>query len=207
MRLFSDSPKVTTIVLNGHEIVVPRARLGKHLLLEQIAREDPTPQTIREYLRLCEVSEEAPGIEMLTAYLQLREMNQMTADIPLIKENASDQKKNAWDYPQRFAAVWMHTLASAYGWSREDILDLDIDEALCYLQEILVEDYFAKEFDNSLSPNSFKHDGKGKAEYVPITKPFWMTPKQPQQNRNRTLKSVIPPGATWQSMIQKPKNQ
>lgn len=191
MLLYGKDP-VCNVVLNGHEFVVARARLGGHVRLRLIAEQEPSAQAVRDYLAICGVVEEASAVEMLSAFLVLQDLNKVGSQIPFVIDNAVSERKVPWDYNGRWAVSWIHTLSKTYGWTREEILDLDVDEAMGYVQEIAVDEHVNAEFNHSLSQNAFEYDTLGHGKYKPLQRPLWMLPKQP---KTRMLKSMIPSGA------------
>ncbi len=73
---------------------------------------------------------------------------------------------NAYHYDNRALAMIVTRLASAFGWSRDAILDqLTFDEARCYLQELALSDHEEKRYLYSLS--ELAYDGQGHAREFP----------------------------------------
>lgn len=86
----------------------------------------------------------------------------------------SDTKKVRWDFEGRNLAQWIDHFAINYGWSLEEILNLDIITAAYLYQEILVREQFEKEWNYSLTEMAYSTDGNGKSRYVPLVRPYWM---------------------------------
>jgi hypothetical protein len=172
---------VTNIVLGGHEQTIARARLGQYLVLEQLRRQPTTADTIRQYIKECGVplTGDELGLELLRAYYHLVSLNKIEAKYPLF-EARSQEKKHPWDYDTRWVLSWIHLIAEYYHWSRAEIIELDVDEAAGYIQEIVLTKQFESEWNYSLSPNSYIPDGKGNKKFEPLKRPTWMQEQQPE---------------------------
>lgn len=101
------------------------------------------------------------ALDVARAYEDLLMLN-APQDIQLDHVQQNGQGDNAYGYDNRALAVIVVRLASAFGWSRDYILDeLTYDEARCYLQELAIVEHSEKEFDYSLSQIAYStRDGK-----------------------------------------------
>lgn len=178
---FDEKPQTLVVSLNGHEHIVARAPLGLHITLSQLAHSALSPEVVRQYLKLCGCYEECSGIEMILVFLQLVQFNSVHTEIPFVLKGVSSDKKDPWDYDGHWAVAWVYSLAHNLGWSRAEILQLDIDEAMAYIQEIALQEQFNKELDYSLSQNCFETDSKGTSTFKPLERPVWMQLRQPRK--------------------------
>lgn len=137
--------------------------------------------------------DEAPGYEQLAALLGIIELNSLKTDLPLLRGTASQSKLAPWDYEGRILVMWVHIIASAYGWALDQIRDLFPDEALAFIQEILVDEQLQREWEHAHSPVSYKHDRRGKAELLSTPRPGWMKVSGPPKP-TRIPRRLIPTG-------------
>ena len=174
--------KSVKVTVDGHVIEILRARLGKYLALEQLER----AKDIRGYLNECGVSTDGAGIELLEAYVILTSFNKPTVILPFMKAHQGPdvKKPEFWDYEERWAVSWIHLVASSYHWSRAEILDLDVDEFFHYIQEILIDRQFNKEWEYGLTSIAYP-EGK----FKPLERPIWMK-DIPKKMGKRILKSM-----------------
>ena len=190
--------EAVNVSLAGREQLVTRARLGVYFKLETLRRAKVVPDTIREYLRLCGVVvlPRDPAVDIIRAYLALVRLNTFVGDLPMFvrPQRGADQE---WDYDGRWAVHWVHSIAYRYGWSRAEILDLPVDEAAAYLQELAIEHQFEAEWQHRLSPNAWSYDKTTNTNrFEPLTRPRWMQKAQPEpvQGQGKVPIEAMPMG-------------
>lgn len=122
--------------------------------------------------------------------------NNIDNSIPLLSPTPKESKPADWDYDGRNWFYFSHLLAHAYGWDIEYIAKLDANEALKYLQEILVDDQLEKEFYYRLSEVAYPYNkSTKKSEFSPMKRPYWMKPLAPQTiKRIKIRKDLLPVG-------------
>lgn len=178
-----------TVILNGKEHVVERAPLRAWLELEdirdnikkavEIGNRDDVACHIYSYISTALHIEEdfssISWIEVSSVFNAIFSLNLPTLDFPLLRSRIKPGQIS-WDYEGRSWYVWLHLLASAYGWSSEYIAEMDIDDAIALSQEILVEEHLDKEWQWALSERSIKWNKQGKGTFQPLDRPDWMQP-------------------------------
>ena len=182
----------TSILLNGQGLEVRRANLGLHYRLSVIldrwqeARRkhnygDAVSLTF-DYIALAtgldiEAVGQAKPSEVLINFHIFAALNRVSDALPFMLVEKSKAEYD-YEYQHRGLASWVSKLSAHYGWTSEYILDkLSPEEAACYLQEALIQDYEDKEFSYRLSEVAYKIEGKGKSarsKYIPFPKPSWM---------------------------------
>lgn len=205
-----DDRQGTTITLGGQEIFIERKRLGGHLqLLRLSARfsQAETPAVLADLMRQYLIVAGVPGIESLsildtlTAYLALTALNGWKWVLPWLKPPPKppgareiDHKSPPYNYAGRNWAIWIHKIAQAYGWARDQILRLWPEEAAAYVQEILLSEYEEAEDRRALSELSYRYDkGSNTMHFIPRPRPYWMVDNElPKSIRVR--KDMLPVG-------------
>lgn len=197
-----DPAQAVTIHLGGVEYLVPRARLGLHLRLSRIAERfdlsddiDILTGAVSEYLDACGLPDGGTGAERLAAFVALRLLNTWAWELPFMTGQIDPERKPPpYEYKDRTWAWWVHTLASRYGWSRDQVFDLWPEEAACYLQETFVSQFDEADERRSLSELAYKYDrASKKSRYIPLSRPAWMAGREPPKER-RVRRDHIPVG-------------
>lgn len=202
-------PHTATFRLAGEPLAVERARLGLHLLLSRVTKEADAAlrqgdtalaaRHVRHYLDLAGLGDacaSATGAEMLQAFLLLSAVNSPLFLLPFMTQAmAEPPPAPAYDYPDRGFALWVHKLATRYGWTRHYIMDeLYAEEVMAYLQEILVSEHFEYEKVRVLSEAAYKYDKASKTlRYRPLPMPAWMA-RAGEQKTMRIHKRMLPMG-------------
>lgn len=100
--------------------------------------------------------------------------------LPLLTSSKSPHKNNesiAWEYEGRTLYYWGHLLAKEYGWNLDYIKNMDIDTVLALIQEILISEQLAKEFQWGLSEMAYSYNADTKkSRFIPLDRPNWMLP-------------------------------
>lgn len=204
--IFAD--ETSFVVIGGKQQAVKRATFGLHLRLGSIsaaimAAKSPGERVrlIGEYLRAAGVSSvaSANGIETITAYAELLLLNHIDGSLPFMDGGGEKSDPPPYDYPGRVWAVWVHMLASRYGWTRDYIFSLSPEEVICYVQEIMLSEATELDVQRSLSELSYKYDPNSKtSRFIPTPRPAWMmepTGDAAREKRPRRLnKSMLPVG-------------
>lgn len=186
-------PRSTEITIAGESRRVERARLGRFFRLSEAYRkyrEALDGQNSRAidylfgYLALSSgISKEQWGscspLELADGFLCLVQLNNVQLDLPLFS-GVPEREEKVYDYRGRFIATWVTRLARMYGWTAQYILEsLFPEEAVCYLQEVEIQDFNEREFAYSLSELAYRYDkGTKTSRYVPLKKPGWMVAKK-----------------------------
>jgi hypothetical protein len=186
---------------------IPRARLGLHLRLGQLAEQIDKNLQAKEvaqaallmlrYFELCKVDvSQASEKDKLIAYLRLQKMNRLKFVFPFQIWSGEAIKPPPYDYPGRFVAWWVHKLASRYGWSREQIFALWPEEAAAYLQEIMIAEYDEADERRALSELAYHYDKMTKkSTFRPLPRPEWMKErKEDKPQPTRIRKDMLPVG-------------
>jgi len=194
----------TIISINNEDRLVERAKFGKHLILANLSElftrnskqgdTEGLVQTIENYLGECGI-DEGTGIEKLIAYVKLRQMNSLQISLSFLEQQEEEPlSKPAYSYEGRIWALWIHKLASVYGWSKNQIFSLWPEEVLCFLQEILIAEYEQAEEKRVLSELAYTYDKNAKKyRYIPLPKPGWMT-EEKKEAVLRIRASILPVG-------------
>lgn len=176
------------VELDGNEYEVFRSHLKDWLYLEEIkssirqaAEIKDTDDLVRhlfDYLSAAFSVElewdKFDWIEVSKAFYGIQEINSLDFDFPLLRFQG-DEKSVVWNYDGRTWYFWAHTLASTYGWSLDEIADLDPNDAVALLQEILVDDQLSREWQWGLSEVAYPYNAQTKkSQFKPLDRPAWM---------------------------------
>ena len=174
--LFRSQDESVIILVDGREHLVVRARLGKYLELEQ----HWFAKNVRPYLHTAGVTTTSKdsGVELLVAFAKIVLLNRLPEGIPIIDVKSRPHKDSIpWHYEGRKAFSYIHLIAGTYGWSREEILSLRVEEFFAYAQEILVDKQIRTEEAHRLSKMSYKYEKATKSlSLIRLERPSWMTP-------------------------------
>lgn len=210
MTLQRSKAEGSVVHLGGGEHPIARSRLGTYIdlnnateaLVEAVDAGDngAIAHCLFEYLSLAipdldrGVYESAPWFEVVYAVMTVRAVNTIPqADQYAILNTKSDGKQASvpWDYPGRRLMVWKHILASAYGWTLEEIDNLWPEQAVMLLMEIMVDEQIDMEFAHSLSENAYEYDkATKKSRYKPLRRPLWMVSGS-EENQEARRKGLI----------------
>ena len=204
-------PESIEITLGGQLLECERGRLGVHLELGEIldlyqeevkARSSGgVRRALTSYLGVgtklnSKAVESLSFVEAGEAFLRLQSFNQLRFFPPFLSgedEPRPDREALPWDYKGRDLHIWIHTLASTYGWSREEILGLVPEEAVIYIQEIMLDDQFKREWEYGLSGQGHIYNQRTRTSHFrPLIRPSWMVRKEPTVVK--MPKSLMPVG-------------
>lgn len=179
---------------------IKRLKLKKWLEAEQLkiqfieglqAGEDVS-EVFHQYIRLTTGKKTQRKYWMVASqYFMLAMLtNAPLLDLALLRQEESGETREVWEYEQRTWYLWSSMLARNFGWSLEYIAELDVDDALAYLQEFLVKEQLDKEFWYGLSELAYPYnEGTQKHEFKPLERPDWMQMKEiPQHLQPPTVK-------------------
>ena len=201
-----DTRQGVKIIIDGGAVFVARCRPLAHLQLSGIeikikAVTEPVLASglIIEYLAVAGLPDEqiknASSYELLEAFFALCQLNAWQWILPwLAKPETNPGQPEFYDYNGRRWAVWVHRLASRYGWSRDEIFNLWPEEAAAYIQEIMVSEYHEREDRRALSELSYKYDKATKlSRFIPTPIYSWMVDESLPEPV-RISKSLLPVG-------------
>lgn len=187
-----DGRQAVKIIIDNETVVVARCRLLAHLHLSEIEIKIKATSElvlisalIIEYLSVAgltdEQSKKASVYELLDAFFALRQLNAWQWLLPWLANSKSEPgQPEFYDYSGRRWAVWVHRLASRYGWSRDEIFNLWAEEAAAYIQEIMVSEYHEREDLRALSELSYRYDKITKmSNFIPTPAYSWMVDDRP----------------------------
>lgn len=185
------------VQLAGRVVRVNRCPLLTHIRLRNIAvrlaASDPGDRldAVFDYVSLASGLEDLSGVgveELAPALDILFGLNDELALLPWQEIRHMDDKPSAADYANRELAVIVSKLASAFGWSEEEIHNLQPEAAACYIQEVLLHEWKQQEWQRSLSEIAYDEHGK----YKPYPEPDWMRPRKKEPTLEEAKKVKIP---------------
>lgn len=187
---------------------VGRASFDRHLFLGKLAlriRREPT--LVRQYLITAGVTEsdldQMSGQQQVEALFRLIDLNRLRWVLPFLTPrpggDSDDQADEySYDYSDRVWALWIHAIASRYGWSRAEIMAMQPEEVAMYVQEISLSEF--DEYDQirlqheinyrRINPNDKKDF---RTRFVPLVRPAWMLPISTAESRRN--EAIIVPDA------------
>ena len=184
-----DGRQGVNIFIDNVAVRVARCRLLAHLQLSEIeikikaaSQSVLVSALIIEYLSGAGLADEhikkASTYEILDAFFSLRQLNAWQWILPWLANSGTDPnppKPEFYEYSGRRWAVWVHKLASRYGWSRDQIFSLWPEEAAAYIQEIMLSEYYEREDSRALSEVSYRYDKTTKmSNFIPTPAYSWM---------------------------------
>ncbi len=190
----------TTIVLGGHTFRCTRVPFRGFLRIQKalrVIREDDPYEGLKRLFAAhgVEVPKQARILEVFEAAAALIRLDRIRGVLPFLKDTEEEVNLDSWHYESRRVIVWMDVLAQAYGWTGEQILSMDVDAILCFVQEALVANQLEKEWEHSLSTIAYAHNAKTKkTTYLPLSRPFWMRGVLKEPKKMRIPKSLLPLG-------------
>lgn len=133
------------------------------------------PDLIFQFIFLCGYEiDDPPWMEVQKIYVQAVSENQPRIAFPLFRSKEKG-KDTAWDYEERSWYFWLNLFARTYGWTVEDVEDLDLDDVMGLYQEILVDEQMEKEWEWGLSEMAYPYNKSTKKQHFkPLSRPDWM---------------------------------
>ncbi len=161
--------------LGGRSFTAQRARLYLHYqlrsLLQEAAGLPPADLTSRYVALAAGITVEDVDLgepsELLTAFMLLADFNRFRGTLPVLWPTGAPGGGGREDYPNRALASMVTRLSHAYGWEVDHILDLGPEEAACYLQEAVIIDHQAREFDWRIGGGAVGEKGQ-RREFPPL---------------------------------------
>lgn len=180
----------TVVVESGATITIQRLRVKGFIQLKAQEKEisdalksnDPerVEQAYRRYIFIGSNQKDFTGRDMYRLFLCIFALNVLDRSLAIIEPKPAQKKTNPeearepiFDYPNRAFAVWIHQLASHYHWSRDDIFNLYPDELMCYIQEIMIEDWRRQEWEWEMAGFGWTHDTEGQSHRNRFPAPAW----------------------------------
>jgi hypothetical protein len=115
-------------------------------------------------------------MDVVKIYNQIFELNRPTKDFPILTSK-SKGKPLPWEYDGRGWYFWLNLFAENYGWSEEQVSNLDIDSAIGLYQEIIINEQLRNEWEWGLSEISYEYNkSTKKSHFKPLPRPDWMRP-------------------------------
>jgi hypothetical protein len=191
--LFRSQDESVLVLIGGREYLVARARLGKYLELEQYW----LTKNVRTYLNAAGVTTTSKdsGVELLVAFAKIVLLNRLPEGVPILDVKTPPTSSIPWHYKGRKAFSYIHLIASAYGWSRSEILNLRVEEFFAYAQEILADKQLNSEELHRLSKMSYKYEKTTKSlTLVRLERPLWMMPDPKPIKRKPVPAQLAPVG-------------
>jgi hypothetical protein len=202
----ADARQGVNIIIDNETVSVARCRLLAHLQLSEIeikikaaSQSVLISALIIEYLSGAGLADEqikkASTYEILEAFFALHLLNAWQWLLPwLAKPGTDPAKPESYDYSGRRWAVWVHKLASRYGWARDEIFNLWPEEAAAYIQEIMLSEYHEREDNRALSEVSYRYDKATKmSNFIPTPAYSWMIDDRPPAPRKTPIR-LLPVG-------------
>lgn len=179
------SVKICEVTLAGKTFMVEQRKLVDYYRLRTLldvitisGSQKEKLDAIYEYITIAtgvnnlssvEIDELTPALDSLVA-LNTEAVDTLPWQTPVIDED-EEKTKTTIDYDHRDLAIIVNLLATAYGWDQEKILNLTPEVVVCYVQEILMDEWKKNEFEYMLSENAYTVKGK----YIPYPPLSWYT--------------------------------
>jgi len=201
-----------SVNLGGAEYTVPRARLGTYLTLETLQaelmdgaeREDSgaMSDSLFRYISAAipdgldpGVFAKSPWYEILNVFISIASMNLIDGEFAILKWGRKDQLPVPWNHPERLRISWVHILAKAYNWPKNEIEELWTEEAIGFIQEIEADEQTQREFEHSLSTVAYPYnEGTKKSKYAPLQRPLWMVKREVEEVETTLDRRLLPIG-------------
>jgi hypothetical protein len=138
--------------------------------------------------------EETVWFKTLQDYEKALSANLPTHSFALLRSREK-QEKMPWEYEGRTWYYWLHIFSKNYGWSEEQIANLDIDTAIGLLQEILIARQEEHEWQWSLTEIAYPYNkSTNKSEFHELPRPDWMKKIVQRPQKVRMKASMLPQG-------------
>lgn len=152
------------------------------------------PDLIIQSIVLCGGEVNDSWMDVAEMFREAETINQPRVHFPIFSAKEEDHKTVPWEYEGRTWYFWLNLFASHYGWSAQEIAELDLDDAIGCYEEISVDEQHRKEWEYGLSEMAYVYDKATKtSRFRPLSKPDWMT--STSQTRKPVKKTMIPVAA------------
>lgn len=201
------------ILLGNNEYSVDKINLRKWLELEDIREKlikaieignmDNMVLSLLSYISIAlnisiEQLQDLPWYEIAFAYSNISIICIPRYDLAVLRpRNQNLERKVSWDYDGRTFYLWSHLLADSYGWTLDEISELDFNDALALLQEIMVDEQLEKEWQWALSEIAYPYDENTKRNrFHPLHRPDWMKEQITAKpiKKTKIFKAMMPIG-------------
>jgi hypothetical protein len=165
---------------------------------------------IFKILNLCgvKISEKTFWLDVVKEYGMVLIENLPTKQFPILtSKDKSDPPP--WEYEGRSWYFWFNLFAEKYGWGKERIESMDIDEAIGLYQEIVINDQLDDEFQWGMSETAYVYNkSTKKSHYQPLPRPDWMKPitGKPKPVKTRRIPVYAAPAGTIINLDEQPSN-
>ena len=134
----------------------------------------------------------ASWTKIILALYKCLALTQFDNNLPLFAPTKTTKTEDeAWNYDGRVWHLYVHLIASKYGWSIEYISNLRLSVVLPLIEEILLDEQFTKEFQWAMSERSAYYDEASKSMKAnPLTRPEWMH-RQVEPKKLRIVQTPI----------------
>jgi hypothetical protein len=134
--------------------------------------------------------------DTIESFYKIHGVTSTIRKIPITSNQSKDKdSKDDWDYSGRLWYLYSSQIASSFGWTQEQISNLDVDDALAYLQEILTEKQLEKEFVWRASEIAYPYDkSTKKSKFSPLSRPYWMIKEKAAKKAPPIPKALLPVG-------------
>jgi len=131
-------------------------------------------------------------VEVVEVFRTLQERNATRVVFPFLESETGDTTPH-WHFKGRSRIHLIHLLASTYGWELETIRQMEPEEALAFVQEVLVDAQLNHEWEYGLSEVAYQYNkATKKSHFRPLPRPPWMLSRKPKVTR--VLKEALPVG-------------
>ena len=155
-----------------------------------------TSAAVRAYLSAacCVDYTDTSWFEVVSDYENALKANLPTHSFALLKSKEKHERM-PWEYEGRTWYYWLHIFSKNYGWSEEQIANLDIDTAIGLLQEILITRQEEHEWQWQLTEIAYPYNASTKKSvFQELPRPDWMKKIVPKPKKIRMKANLFPQG-------------
>ena len=204
--------EILEVSLNGKTYSLKRSKLREWIQLESIKDKTLEHSKRREHEAFSDAlclyvsvyigidKEEilsAPWWEVIIIFSDCVGFNQPSIDLPIFRSAYEKHRKPPWNYEDREWYIWVDNLASNYGWTVNQIAELELDDAFALSQEISTRDQLRMEWEWTRTEVAYPYNSSTKKHHFkPLERPFWMTGVDPKKPVTTTKipKNMLPVG-------------
>jgi len=195
-------------MVKDNKITFERKSLRKWIELEEARSKIKDAFKIRDgakaassiftYIQLAGYKDKLNDLDSPTVlgyYLDAFGINSPSKNFTVLKQAVEDKEPLPWEYDGRAWYFWWNLFSSNYGWPKEIIEVMDIDDAIGLYQEIEIDRQLSREWEWGLSEIAYEYDSTTKSgKFKPLTRPQWMMPIVGKPKTYRMRKDMIPMG-------------